>query len=146
MDRPPAPATHDYTPEIEAGQVWLISAQTAQTTQTNPANRANPPSLLGLIVLIPADASLLIENVAVAPVAQGRGLGRRLLEFAEQRAATQGLTRLTLYTNEVMTENIAIYGKLGYRETGRRSENDYNRVFMEKNLQPPPPPTYPASA
>jgi ribosomal protein S18 acetylase RimI-like enzyme len=122
MDRLPAPVSHDYTSEIEAGQAWVI---------LDPAER---PALLGMIVLIPADDSLLIENVAVAPAAQGRGLGRQLMEFAEHRAAAQGISRLTLYTNEVMTENLAIYAKLGYRETGRRPDGGYNRVFMEKRL------------
>ncbi len=46
------------------------------------------------------------------------------------------LPRLTLYTHEVMTENQAIYAHLGYRETGRRTENGYHRVFMHKELPP----------
>jgi hypothetical protein len=41
-----------------------------------------------------------------------------------------------LYTNEVMTENQAIYAHLGYRETARRTEDGYHRVFMEKELPP----------
>jgi hypothetical protein len=31
-----------------------------------------------------------------------------------------------------MTENIAIYTRLGYRETDRRIEAGYRRIFMEK--------------
>jgi hypothetical protein len=42
--------------------------------------------------------------------------------------------RLDLFTNEVMTENQAIYARLGYRETGRRTEDGYQRVYMEKDL------------
>ena len=126
MDRPPAPVAHDYTAEIQAGQVWLIGG---------------PAEPVGVIVLIPAGDSLLIENVAVAPAVQGRGFGRDLMDFAERRAAALGLGRLALYTNEVMVENIAIYTRLGYRETERRSEHGYNRVFMEKRL-----PSSPASA
>lgn len=126
MDRLPAPVTHDYTTEVKSGRVWLVGG---------------PEAPVGLIVLIPAGDSLLIENIAVAPAAQGRGVGRLLMEFAEQRATALGLRRLTLYTNEVMVENIAIYGRLGYRETERRSEHGYSRVFMEKRL-----PISPASA
>jgi hypothetical protein len=33
-----------------------------------------------------------------------------------------------------MTENLAIYTHLGYAETGRRAEDGYRRIFMEKNL------------
>ena len=72
---------------------------------------------------------------AIRPSAQGAGLGRRLLEFAEEQARQRGLARLDLYTNEVMTENQAIYARLGYRETGRRTEDGYQRVYMEKDLR-----------
>ncbi len=123
MDHPPAPVTHDYGPEVDAGQVWL----------------AGEPAI-GIIVLIPAADGLLIENVAVLPSAQGSGIGRRLMEFAEEKAAALGLDRLTLYTNVVMTENLAIYARLGYRETARRSEHGFSRVFMEKRLPGRPRP------
>jgi hypothetical protein len=33
-----------------------------------------------------------------------------------------------------MTENQAIYARLGYRETRRRTEDGYQRVYMEKHL------------
>jgi hypothetical protein len=33
-----------------------------------------------------------------------------------------------------MVENLAIYARLGYRETARRAEDGYRRVFMEKLL------------
>jgi ribosomal protein S18 acetylase RimI-like enzyme len=117
MDRPPAPVLADYHAAVRAGHVWVLGAP-----------------IIGVIVLTEDDGSLLIENVAVHPSAQGRGLGRALLEFAEQQAAARGLARLTLYTNEVMVENLEIYVSLGYRETGRRGESGYRRVFMEKPL------------
>jgi GNAT superfamily N-acetyltransferase len=122
MDRPPAPVRNDYRAEAGAGQIWVIGQP-----------------VVGVMVLIGQDdqgGGLLVENVAVSPAAQGTGIGRRLMEFAEQRARALGLRRLSLYTNEVMTENLAIYARLGYRETGRRTENGYRRVFLEKLLAP----------
>jgi ribosomal protein S18 acetylase RimI-like enzyme len=77
---------------------------------------------------------ILIENVAVHPDQQGRGLGRQLMEFAEQHARNRQIQRLALYTNEVMTENQAIYAHLGYQTTSRRTENGYRRLYMEKTL------------
>jgi GNAT superfamily N-acetyltransferase len=96
MDRPPAPMLRDYAPAIEMGVLWLTG---------------DPPD--ALISFTPADGGLLVENVAVHPRAQGTGLGRRLMEFAEAEAARMGLTKLRLYTNVVMTENQAIYAHLG---------------------------------
>ena len=33
-----------------------------------------------------------------------------------------------------MTENQAIYARLGYVEIGRQSEDGYRRIYMEKPL------------
>ncbi len=118
MDRPPAPMLADYAAEVESGHLWVAG---------EPAT--------GLIELIENADSLHVANVAVHPSAQGTGLGRRLMEFAEEQARQRGLTRLDLYTNEVMTENQAIYARLGYRETARRLEDGYRRIYLEKHLR-----------
>jgi ribosomal protein S18 acetylase RimI-like enzyme len=119
MELPPAPMLRDYAPAVQHGAVWVAGTPVA-----------------GLISLVPEEGSLLIENLAVHPAAQGTGLGRALMDFAEQQARKLRLPRLTLYTHVVMTENQAIYAHLGYRETARRSENGYHRVFMQKDLPP----------
>jgi ribosomal protein S18 acetylase RimI-like enzyme len=134
MNRPPAPVVHDYTPEVEAGMAWLIGEPGQSSEPGQPGEADELP--VGVIVLIPAGDSLLIDNIAVAPAAQGRGLGRQLMEFAERQAAALGFSLLTLYTNEVMVENIAIYTNLGYHETARRLVDGYHRVYMEKRLYP----------
>ena len=56
------------------------------------------------------------------------------MEFAEQEAAPRGLNRMALVTHEVMTENQAIYARLGYIEIDRRTEDGYRRIYMEKPL------------
>ena len=118
MDKPPGPMLRDYGPSVEAGSTWVVG---------------HP--VVGVLTLVPAADRLLIENIALHPDAQGRGLGRSLMGFAEQEAARLGITRMTLFTHEVMTENLAIYGHLGYVEVERRSEDGYHRVFMEKQLR-----------
>jgi GNAT superfamily N-acetyltransferase len=117
MDRPPGPMLEDLEPLIEIGAVWVLGRP-----------------IRGLICLVPAEESLLIEIVAVDPAAQGNGLGRRLMDFAQQQARHLGLTRLWLYTNEVMTENVSLYSHLGYQEFDRRNEAGYDRIYMEKLL------------
>jgi ribosomal protein S18 acetylase RimI-like enzyme len=117
MEKPPAPVLRDYTGLIEQGEVWVTGQP-----------------ITGLISLTPAGDSLLIENIAVHPAAQGTGVGGRLMRFAEQQAAQRNLPRLTLYTHEVMTESQAVYAHLGYREVDRRAEDGYRRIYMEKVL------------
>jgi ribosomal protein S18 acetylase RimI-like enzyme len=117
MDRPPAPMLADYGAAVDAGRLWVTGQPVA-----------------GLIELTGAGDALHIGNVAVHPGSQGTGLGRLLMDFAERRAILLGLTRLNLYTNEVMTENQAIYTHLGYREVDRHTEDGYRRIYMEKPL------------
>ena len=117
MDILPAPVLRDYTGPVEQGLLWVIG-----------------DPVTGLVSLIPEPDSLLIENVAVHPDAQGTGLGRQLMEFAEQEAARRGLTRVRLYTHEVMTESQAVYARLGYGEDQRTTEDGYRRIFMSKDL------------
>jgi ribosomal protein S18 acetylase RimI-like enzyme len=117
MEKPPGPMLRDYGPSIDAGATWVAGSP-----------------IVAVLTLYPHDDYLLIENVAVHPSAQGRGLGRVLMSFAEQEAARRGLTRTTLYTHEVMTENQAFYARLGYSEVERRSEDGYRRIYMEKRL------------
>ena len=117
MDKTPAPLLRDYGAAVGAGAVWVAGSP-----------------VTGLISLTAKDGILLIENVAVHPAQQGSGLGRRLMEFAEEQARQRRIKRLALYTNEIMTENLAIYAHLGYRETARRTDHGYRRVYMEKVL------------
>ena len=99
----PLPMDDDYAARVARGQVWV----------------ARRPSVDALIVLVPEDGYLLVDNVAVAPEAQRQGLGRRLLEFAEAHARASGYDELRLYTNEKMVENRRLYARLGYEKLGR---------------------------
>jgi ribosomal protein S18 acetylase RimI-like enzyme len=90
--------------------------------------------VVGVLVLHERDTALLIENVAVHPSRQGRGIGRALVAFAEEQARAAGLAEVTLYTNARMTANLRFYPALGYAETGRRAEDGFDRVFYRKRL------------
>jgi len=90
---------------------------------------------VALIVLRPEEDAIFVENIAVDPAAQRKGHGRALLAFAEDEARRLGLSAIRLYTNAAMTENLAYYPRLGFRETDRREEDGYNRVFFEKRVR-----------
>ncbi|MEW6123822.1 MAG: GNAT family N-acetyltransferase [Pseudomonadota bacterium] len=119
MGRRPAPMDADYAALIAAGRVHVAELDGA---------------ISGVLVLVPEGETLLLDNVAVAPHAQGRGIGRALLAFAEAEARAAGCTAIRLYTNEAMVENIALYGRAGYVETRRGEEAGFRRVHMEKRL------------
>ena len=119
IGREPAPMSADYDALVAAGQVSVATED---------------GTIVGALVLRPQPEALLVENVAVAPAAQGRGVGRSLMAFAEQRARELGLAKVTLYTNERMTENLRFYPALGYVEVDRRHEHGFDRVYFEKSL------------
>ena len=89
----------------------------------------------GVLVLAITGEGFLLENVAVDPSRRGSGLGRKLLELAEAEARREGFDSIYLYTHEKMTENLALYAKIGYVEFDRRTEKGLARVYMRKSLQ-----------
>jgi GNAT superfamily N-acetyltransferase len=119
IGRPPAPMTADYARAVRAGDGWVA---------------VRDGEVLGFAILVPQRSHLLLENVAVAPQAQGRGVGARLLVWAEERARDLGLDEIRLYTNEAMTENLAWYPRHGYAETHRSEQDGFRRVFFRKSL------------
>ncbi len=78
---------------------------------------------------------LWIENLAVAPEAQGRGLGRLLLARAETRALSAGRGEIRLLTNSAMLANIALYEHLGYVRTHVEPYAGGSIVHMARTLR-----------
>ena len=90
--------------------------------------------LVGLIEMIHATDHILIENVAVAPDWQGKGLGHRLMARAEQVARESRTDELRLYTNQRFAENVRLYLKLGYVIDSEEAIAGSIRVNMSKRL------------
>ncbi|MER8846255.1 GNAT family N-acetyltransferase [Mesorhizobium australicum] len=90
--------------------------------------------IVGMIETTLADDHLWIENVCVAPEAQGRGIGQLLLERAETKAREAGRPELRLLTNGAFEANVSLYKRHGY--TIDREEPFMNgvTVYMSKRL------------
>lgn len=119
MGTKPAPMLEDYDSLIHSGQVWVAG---------------HDGVLAGLVVLTVKSDHVLLDNIAVAPEAQGRGIGTQLVKFAEEHTRERGLAEVRLYTNETMTENLAYYARLGFVETHRATDHGYRRVFFTKSV------------
>lgn len=115
----PRPMTDDYAEVIANRRVTVAESH---------------GTIVGVIALTVNDEGFLIDNVAVDPSYRGRGLGRALLEFAEAAARRAGFDSIYLYTHEKMTENLALYSRIGYVEYDRRSKGDFSLVYMRKQL------------
>ncbi len=91
-------------------------------------------TIVGVIETMQREDHIWIENVAVAPEAQGRGIGRRLLDHAERIAMAAGCFEARLLTNAAFEANVALYRRLGY--VVDREEEFLNgiTVYMSKKL------------
>jgi ribosomal protein S18 acetylase RimI-like enzyme len=117
IGREPAPMVADFAAALAAGHRWVAG---------------NP--VCGFVVAYARGNHWHLENVAVDPVAQGRGIGLALIDHIEGLAKADGAAAVELYTNAKMTENQKLYPRLGYVETGRRTEEGFDRVFYRKQL------------
>ncbi|UTV30343.1 GNAT family N-acetyltransferase [Photobacterium atrarenae] len=109
------PMQVDYAEEIRLYPVWVAYAG---------------DTLVGGLILIHEQDYTTIANVAVHPDFQGYGLGRGLIEFAQQQAAQHGHQALRLVTHQAFTENINLYTYLGWKV----DKHQENKIFMTKTL------------
>jgi GNAT superfamily N-acetyltransferase len=119
IGRKPGPMVDDYAAHVAAGTAQILE---------------RGGKAVGLLILIHEPDALLLDNVAVLPAEHGKGYGRFLMDTAEAAARAAGHRTIRLYTNALMTENIALYSRIGYFETRRAVEKGLHRVYMEKAL------------
>ena len=116
---PPRQMTDDY-------------AEIVRDKQVTVAERDG--QIVALLVLEITDEGFLINNVAVDPSQQGTGLGKTLLQLAEDEARGAGFDSIYLYTHETAVENLELYARIGYVEFDRRPAGDAEIVYMRKPL------------
>jgi ribosomal protein S18 acetylase RimI-like enzyme len=119
IGREPAPMVADYEAATAANRAVVIEAA---------------GSVRGYMIAWPEGDAVFIDNIGVDPTCQGGGLGRRLIDHAVSQADRLGLPALRLYTNALMSENLAMYAHIGFVETHRSVEKGFHRVYMRWTL------------
>ncbi len=117
-----APLDTDYAASIARNEVHLSLTPDGEVD--------------GLILFRAEPPVMHLDNVAVPPAGQGKGIGGRLIAFCEGEARRLGCTSVELYTNQMLLRNIAIYLRLGYEVTDRRLDEGFHRIFFRKRLPP----------
>lgn len=120
MDKPPAPMLDDYAGLIHKEDVYVIEIE---------------DTICGFLVLKRMESYVLLDNIAVHPDFQSRGLGKKLMGFAEDESMRMGYSEIQLYTHEKMVENYQFYLSLGWSEFKRQTGNGYPRIYMKKELK-----------
>ena len=125
IGREPPPMLADFAAEVAAGRVVVIEIARA---------------VRGYLISWPKMETYFIDNIAVDPAHQGLGLGRQLMEYAVRETKRHNLSAIQLYTNATMTENLAMYARMGFVETHRVMETQFHietgfpRVYMCRML------------
>ncbi|MFC7398658.1 GNAT family N-acetyltransferase [Chelatococcus sp. GCM10030263] len=115
----PLPLREDYDAVLARDEVWLAE------------DRDIP---VGALILTLRPDDLYIASVGTLPTFRGRGLGKRLLGFAENRAEASGRSVLRLCTGKKLTKNIAWYARNGYVIEREEQLADRIIVHMMKGL------------
>lgn len=95
------------------------------------------PPLVACAYFRETTEALYIGKLAVHPKMQGQGLGRALILAAEKLARDLGLPRLQLETRIELTDNHAVFARLGFAKTGEKVHEGFDRptsITMEKPL------------
>lgn len=119
MGREPRPMGDDYAAVVREREV-VVAEEGGR--------------VVGMAVLAVTEEGFLLDNVAVDPTRQGQGVGRALLLEAEAAARRAGFDALYLFTHETMTENLALYERIGYVEYDRRPPDERSVVYLRKRL------------
>lgn len=136
-------AFSDYMAGI--GQDWAGNADwLADRVAAGKAVVAEHPTggLAGVMfrTLDPEAGRMKIDLVAVAPEAQGKGLGRAFIAEGERIARSAGARRLCLHTVAKYTHLVRFYEQAGFRivRLGPRRAGDdgHLRAYFEKPLTP----------
>ncbi|MFI4987095.1 MAG: GNAT family N-acetyltransferase, partial [Alphaproteobacteria bacterium] len=85
IGKPPGPMLDDYERRVREHAAWVL---------------VDGSEIVGVLVLLPEDDYLLLDNVAIAPRHQGKGMGRALIDFAEEEARRRGYGEIRLYTHQ----------------------------------------------
>lgn len=121
LGREPRPMQADYDRAVREHRIELLREQ---------------DRLVGLIETALRPGHVWIENVAVQPDCQRRGLGRILLGHAERLAVGSGLPECRLLTNGAFEANVALYLSVGYRIDLEEPFMGGTTVYMSKRLLP----------
>ena len=116
----------DLPGQIAAGCVWCLDGPGGIAAALRYTDKAQ-------------EDLLLLNLLAVAPEAQGQGLGRRAVAWAEARARALGRRRITLQTAAKYDHLLAFYRSMGFGidriGPDAAIADGHDRAFLSKDLR-----------
>ena len=91
--------------------------------------------ILGTVALMKIDEGIFeLTKMAVAPAAQGKNIGQKLMQHTLDFAKSRGWEKLVIYSNRKLENAIHIYIKFGFREIPIEENNPYARGDIKMEL------------
>ncbi len=116
------PSTDEIAARLDEGPVWVA---------------VSDGQIVGSVSALPEPEWLYIRSMAVAPEAQGLGIGNSLLLVVESYAFEKGFDRLFLYTTYFSQRAIRLYEKNGFYKVRDTTADEWfgtPGLAMEKNI------------
>jgi GNAT superfamily N-acetyltransferase len=85
---------------------------------------------VGAMFLERKSEALFLSRVSVVPEKRGSGITARMVALAEELAREEGVRGLTLRVREVLAQNLALFQRLGFCETGRHGHESRPETVM----------------
>jgi ribosomal protein S18 acetylase RimI-like enzyme len=94
----------------------------------------NKNILAALALNVRDDKKGWVEFILVLPEAQGKGVSKELMDFAENYFNKKGIKILALDVVQKNERAVNFYKKIGYKITREFTKDDVNKYIMEKNI------------
>ena len=124
IGKPPAPMNANFSGHILKDTVFIAQSEKKQG------------SVLGYAIVLQRDGEWLLDNIAVSPEAQGRGVGSALIAACKTFLQKRGVQRYHLNTDEAMEQNLTRNPEIGFVEMARRLEDGFSRIYFIKEMLP----------
>jgi ribosomal protein S18 acetylase RimI-like enzyme len=108
-----------------------IARQIASGYEYYLVTDAGLPTGYFAIVHSPEEGSALLSKIYVHPERQGRGIGRRIIAFVEDRCLGMGLGELWLTVNRHNAGSIAFYERVGFMKRSELVQDIGNGFVMD---------------
>ncbi|MBC2838077.1 GNAT family N-acetyltransferase [Robiginitalea sp. SC105] len=111
------PSREAFQQDIDRGELWVLDLGQGPVG-TLVLSEVMDEEYRQVLWLTPNDRNRYVHRLGVHPDLQGRGYARKLMDFAEARAAAEGAASIRLDTFSRNPRNQRFYEQRGYQRLG----------------------------
>ena len=132
------PTSEHFAADVAEASLWVACLSIDLIVGAVTLNQRQDTEYGAVSWSVPGTRVAVAHRLMVSPDAQNRGLGRRLMEFAERLAIAQGCDVMRLDAFSRNPGALQLYRSLFYREAGQVTFRKGAFTCFEKRLRAPP--------